>query len=518
MKKKYLGRFVTSAMMAFVLFMSIFPTPTQGASDLPPKHEMRAAWIATVGNIDVKAGMTKAQYTTWVRQTLDQLKAKKFNTVIYQVKPTNDAFYPSKLAPWSTYITGKKQGTNPGYDPLLIMTEEAHHRGMELHAWVNPYRVTMPGQTLSSLAPTNVARTNPSWVIKYGKQYYLNPGLPEVQKYLLATVEELVANYDIDAVHMDDYFYPYKIKNETFPDQAAFKKYGASYKKVADWRRNNVNQLVKDIYATIKDTKPHVQFGISPFGVWRNQSLDPTGSNTKAGVNNYDDLYADTRQWMKDGSIDYITPQIYWSKTLSVAKYETLVNWWSKEVATYAEVHPVNLYIGTADYKVGTDADKAWNNKMELPNQIITNRADKMVQGQMHFSLKSIQKNALGYAAILTKEHYNYTAITPAISWTDDTQPELPTAVQVNKVAAGMKLEIEQQTTEQPRKYIIYRFEGNNEGSYQDPRKIVDVVYLTPGTTVYVDKTANAKKVYTYGVTSVSATGIESEEAYIVER
>lgn len=149
---------------------------------------------------------------------------------------------------------------------------------------------------------------------------------------------------------------------------------------------------MKDIYSTIKATKPHVQFGISPFGVWRNQSLDPTGSNTKAGVNNYDDLYADTRQWMKDGSIDYITPQIYWSKTLSVAKYETLVNWWSKEVATYAEVHPVHLYIGMADYKVGTDADKAWHNKMELPNQILTNRADEMVQGQMHFSLKVYKK------------------------------------------------------------------------------------------------------------------------------
>jgi len=275
---------------------------------------------------------------------------------------------------------------------------------------------------------------------------------------------------------------------------------------------------VKDIYATIKDTKPHVQFGISPFGVWRNKSLDATGSDTKAGVNNYDDLYADTRQWMKDGSIDYITPQIYWSKTLSVAKYETLVNWWSKEVATYAKVHPVNLYIGMADYKVATDADKAWNNKMELPNQVITNRADQVVQGQMHFSLRSIQKNALGYATILQKQLYNYTAITPTVSWKDETQPELPTAVQVNKVTAGVKLEIEQQTTEQPRKYIIYRFEGNKEGSYEDPSNIVDVVYHTKGNTIFVDKTADAKKIYTYGVISISATGVESEKAYVVSQ
>lgn len=516
MKKKELGRWIMSVVLTFVVLTTIFPMPTKAASDATPKYEMRAAWIATVTNIDMKAGMTKAQYTTWVRQTLDQLKANQFNAVIYQVKPTNDAFYPSKLAPWSSYITGKKQGTDPGYDPLLIMTEEAHNRGMELHAWVNPYRVTMPGQALTSLAPDNVARTNPGWVIKYGQQYYLNPGLPEVQNYLLATVKELVANYDIDAVHMDDYFYPYKIKNEAFPDQAAFKQYGTSYKNVDDWRRNNVNQLVKNIYSTIKETKPHVQFGISPFGVWRNKSLDPTGSDTKAGVNNYDDLYADTRQWMKDGSIDYIAPQIYWSKTLSVAKYTTLVDWWSREVATYANVHPINLYIGMADYKVGNDSDNAWNNKMELPNQVITNRADGNVQGQMHFSLRSIQKNTLGYATILKQQLYNYTAVTPATAWKNPMQPSKPTAVQVSQDAAGTRLEIKDQSSQQPRKYIIYRFEGNKVGSYQDPRNIVDVVYNTKGHTVFVDKTANSSKVYTYGITAVSATGVESKDAFVV--
>lgn len=510
-------RLILSAVMTLVLFVSILPLPAKGASTIPPKNEMRAAWIATVQNIDMKAGMNKAEYTAWVRQTLNQLKANKFNAVIYQVKPTNDALYPSKLAPWSSYITGGKQGTNPGYDPLLIMTEEAHNRGMELHAWVNPYRVTMPGQTLTSLAPNNAARTNPGWVVKYGQQYYLNPGLPEVQNYLISTVKELVANYDIDAVHMDDYFYPYKIKNEAFPDQAAFKKYGTSFKKIEDWRRNNVNQLVRNIYSTIKATKSHVQFGISPFGVWRNKSLDPTGSDTRAGVNNYDDLYADTRQWMKDGTIDYITPQIYWSKNLSAAKYHTLLNWWSHEVQTYATVHPVNLYIGLADYKVGNNSDKTWNNKMELPNQVIANRADKTAKGQMHFSLKNIQNNSLGYATILKQQLYHYTAITPAAAWKNAVQPLKPTSVRVNKDTAGRKLEIKDQNSTQPRKYVIYRFEGNKEGSYQDPRNIVDVVYNTEGNTVFLDKTAHSNKRYTYGVTSVSATGVESKEAYAVK-
>ncbi|WP_107838737.1 glycoside hydrolase family 10 protein [Metasolibacillus meyeri] len=518
MKKKHSKwRIVHLVTMIFVLCLSTIAVHPASASTTQPKREMRAVWISTVLNIDMKAGMNETQYTAWVRQTLDQLKANKLNTVIYQVRPTNDAMYPSKLAPWSTYITGKKQGTNPGYDPLAIMVEEAHKRGMELHAWMNPYRVTMSSQKLTDLAPDNVARKNPGWVVKYGKQYYLNPGLPEVQDYLVKTVKELVANYDIDAIHMDDYFYPYKIAKEAFPDQAAYKKYGGSFKKVEDWRRNNVNQLVKNLYIAIKDTKPHVQFGISPFGVWRNKSLDKTGSDTRAGVNNYDDLYADVRTWIKNGTVDYITPQIYWSRTLAVAKYGTLLDWWSHEVQTYAKTHPVNLYIGLADYKVGNDSDAAWKNKMELPSQITANRAEKSAaMGQMHFSLKSMQNNKLGYATIVNQQLYNYTALTPDISWSGDTIPAEPTFVQVTKEAAGRKIEIIDENITQPRKYVIYRFMGNEEGSYEDSRNIVDVVYNTNGFTTFVDKTALAKRSYTYGIMAVSATGVESETAFVV--
>lgn len=503
--------------MMAVLCISMLPQKSEAASAPLPKREMRAAWIATVQNSDMKAGMTAAQYTAWARQTLDQLKASRFNTVIFQVKPTSDALYSSSLAPWSAYITGKKQGTNPGYDPLKIMVEEAHKRGMELHAWMNPYRVTMPSQDLASLSPNNVARKNPGWVVKYGKQYYLNPGIPAVQNYLVDSVKELVSKYDIDAVHMDDYFYPYKIKGEEFPDQAAFKQYGGSFKNVADWRRNNVNQLVKNLYSAIKTTKPHVQFGISPFGVWRNQSLDPTGSATTAGVNNYDDLYADTRTWIKNGTIDYITPQVYWSKNMAAARYNTLLNWWSKEVNTYAKTHPVNLYIGIADYKVGVDtADATWKDKMELPNQISSNRANGTADGQMHFSLKSIQKNTLGYATIVKQNLYNYTAVTPAVPWKDGSVPAKPTAVRVKKEAAGRTISIQDQNAKQPRKYVIYRFTGNTEGSYEDPRNIVDVVYNTKGNTVFTDKTASAGSTYTYGVKAVSATGVESSSAFVV--
>lgn len=516
-KQQKKWKIVSFVAMIFILCLSTITVHPASASTVQPKEEMRAVWISTVLNIDMKAGMNKEQYTAWVRQTLDKLKANKLNTVIYQVRPTNDAMYSSKLAPWSTYITGKKQGTNPGYDPLAIMVEEAHKRGMELHAWMNPYRVTMPSQKLKDLAPDNIARKNPSWVVKYGKQYYLNPGLPEVQNYLVKTVKELVANYDIDAVHMDDYFYPYKIAKEAFPDQAAYKKYGSSFKKVEDWRRDNVNQLVKKLYTAIKETKPHVQFGISPFGVWRNKSADKTGSDTKAGVNNYDDLYADVRAWIKNGTIDYVTPQIYWSRTLAVAKYGTLLDWWSHEVQTYAKAHPVHLYIGLADYKVGNDSDKAWKNKMELPNQIIANRSAKTAaMGQMHFSLKSMQTNKLGYATVVNQQLYNYTALTPGTPWVNATAPAEPTFVQVTKEATGRKIEMTDGNKNQPRKYVIYRFAGNGEGSYDDPKNIVDVVYNTNGFTTFVDKTASAKKNYTYGIKAVSATGVESEAAFVV--
>ncbi|WHP39784.1 glycoside hydrolase family 10 protein [Lysinibacillus capsici] len=516
-KKNSKWKILTLVAMIFVLCLSTIPTKPAMASTTQPKREMRAVWISTVLNLDMKAGMTKEQYTAWTRQTLDQLKANKFNTVIYQVRPTNDAMYVSDLVPWSSYITGKKQGTNPGYDPLAIMIEESHKRGMELHAWMNPYRVTMSGQKLTDLAADNVARTHPNWVIKYGKQYYLNPGLPEVQDYLVEVVRELVANYDIDAVHMDDYFYPYKIANEVFPDQATFKNYGASFKKVEDWRRDNVNRLVENLYTTIKDTKPYVQFGISPFGVWRNKSLDKTGSDTRAGVNNYDDLYADVRTWIQNGTIDYITPQIYWSRTLTVAKYGTLLDWWSHEVQTYATTHPVHLYIGLADYKVGNDSDAAWKNKMELPSQILANRSEKVAaEGQMHFSLRSFQNNKLGYATIVSQQLYNYTALTPETTWDDDTVPNVPTFVQVTKEAAGRKIEIIDENERQPRKYVIYRFSGNKEGSYDDPRNIVDVVYNMDGLTKFVDKSALAKHSYTYGIKAVSNTGVESKEVFVV--
>ncbi|KAA0561542.1 family 10 glycosylhydrolase [Bacillus sp. CH30_1T] len=505
--------------MAVLLFSLALPFSTgkaKASETQAPKHEMRAAWIATVQNIDVKAGMDKQEYTDWVTETLDELKELKFNTVIYQVKPTVDAFYPSELAPWSQYITGEQQGTDPGYDPLQVMIDESHKLGIEVHAWVNPYRITMPNQTIESLADDNVAKLHPEWVVKYGKQYYLDPGIPEVQEYLIDTVEELVSHYNIEAVHMDDYFYPYRIAGETFPDQDTYEKYGNTFDDIEDWRRNNVDVLVADINSAIKDIKEWVQFGISPFGVWRNIADDPTGSDTQAGQTNYDDLYADTRQWIKDGSIDYITPQIYWSRNLAVANYSVLLDWWSQEVNEYAYDHPVNLYIGMADYKVGDNFDQEWFNPYELPEQIIDNRENGTALGQMHFSLKQIFENPLGYADIIRNEVYTEPALTPATQWNNEMLPKKPNKVKADKHKEGITIKIDDKKHTDARKYVIYRFEGVKEGDYENPANILDVVYSQEGLTTYEDTSAEEGGMYTYGVTSVSPTGVESKNAKTV--
>src|SRR5690606_6356433 len=263
-----------------------------------------------------------------------------FNAVIVQIRDAGDAFYPSKLAPWSRFLTGI-EGEEPDsfYDPLKWMIGEAHKRGMEFHAWLNPYRATMNENT-EILAENHDYNLHPDWMIKYGPKYYYNPGLPEVRQHLVAIMDEVVTNYDVDAIHFDDYFYPYKIEGETFNDSLAYTTYAMPRQSLADWRRSNVDSLVRDIHKTIKERKPWVQFGISPFGVWRNRSADPRGSDTQAGQTNYDDLYANPLMWMQRGWIDYLVPQIYWSMDYPVASHRKIVDWWARNKAQ------TNVYIG----------------------------------------------------------------------------------------------------------------------------------------------------------------------------
>ncbi|NME06129.1 family 10 glycosylhydrolase [Psychrobacillus sp. BL-248-WT-3] len=502
MNRRYFKAFI-AVLLTFTLFFTSIETGS-AVSTISPKVEMRASWISTVANIDLKPGMDEAAYTSWARSTIKELERKNFNTVVFQVKPTADALYPSELAPWSRYITGSKQGTNPGYDPLQIMLDTAHEHGMELHAWINPYRVTMANQKLEELAPNNIASIHPEWVVKHGTQYYLNPGIPGVQSYLIDAVKELVTNYDVDAVHMDDYFYP----GVNFDDAATYAQYGADFNDIGDWRRNNVNELVQHINSNIKQIKPWVQFGISPSGIWRNSKDDPNGSETN-GSAHYDSLFADSRKWIQSGYIDYITPQVYWSRQLAIANYSVLLEWWSRQTEGY----PINLYIGMADYKVNANFDTAWDNPYELPEQILDNRTNGKTMGQMHFTLRDILANKLGYADIVENEIYQSKSLTPPTPWNGAEEPKKPILVTAKNNGNSVQISIDNKKRKDARKYVIYRFEGNQAGDYNDPKNIVGVVFDQNGFAKFQDQNVDPNKRYTYGVTSISYTGVESKNA-----
>ncbi|MGH2482560.1 MAG: glycoside hydrolase family 10 protein, partial [Ktedonobacteraceae bacterium] len=337
------------------------------------------------------------------------------NAVNVQIRPTADSFYPSKLFPWSQWLTGV-QGQDPGYDPLAFMIQQAHARNIQFHAWFNPYRISL-GTDLSQLAPNNPAILHPDWVVSYGGKLYFNPGIPAVRQYITAGIMEVVNNYDIDGVHFDDYFYPYPVAGQTFPDQATYQQYGANFSTIGDWRRDNVNRLVEGLSVAIKQAKPYVQFGISPFGVWRNQSTDPTGSATQAGVQDYDDLYADTRTWIKNNWIDYIVPQIYWNIGFTPAAYDVLVVWWSHEV----DSTNVQLYTGMAVYKIGLPG--AWSDPNQMPDQLALNLQYPEVKGAMFFSMKELFANPLGFTDNLSNNIYKYPALPPVAPSADGKAP-----------------------------------------------------------------------------------------------
>ncbi len=297
--------------------------------DIP--REFRGVWIATVANIDWPVSPDspwEVQKQEFIK-LLDYYKNLNFNAVIVQIRTAGDAFYPSNYAPWSKYLTGKQgQAPRTQENPLTWMIKEAHDRGLEFHAWLNPYRATMNLET-EDLSPEHDFFKHRNWMLKYGTKWYYDPGLPEVKSHLLAIIKEVVSNYDIDAIHFDDYFYPYREPKLEFPDKASYDKYKKPGQSRDDWRRQNVNDLIFALNETIKSQKPWVQFGISPFGVWRNQDKDPKGSPTRAGQTNYDDLYADVLLWMKNGWIDYLIPQLYWSMEHPLASHRKLADWWS---------------------------------------------------------------------------------------------------------------------------------------------------------------------------------------------
>ncbi|MET8825317.1 family 10 glycosylhydrolase [Streptomyces sp. NPDC004610] len=393
--------------------------PTGAAQAVPgsrPWHtdtggvgEMRGVWLATVVNRDwpSRTGLTAAQQRAELLTHLDRAVAAGLNTVMFQVRPCADALWPSPYEPWSQYLTGT-QGKDPGWDPLGTAVTEAHARGLELHAWFNPLRVAMHTD-LTRLTASHPARRNPGWTVPYGGKLYYNPGLPEVRSFVQEAMLDAVARYPVDAVHWDDYFYPYPVAGQVFDDDAAYDAHGGSFATRADWRRDNINRLVRDMAAAVRRTRPGTEFGISPFGVWRNAGTDPLGSDTRA-MQSYDDIYADTRRWVRENWVDYLCPQLYWHIGNSAADYAKLVPWW----AEVAKGTGTRLYVGEALYRAGDPAQAAaWQDPAELSRHLTLAAKHPEVRGHVFFAAKEVGTDPVGAMKRVTADHYGRVAVPP---------------------------------------------------------------------------------------------------------
>lgn len=377
------------------------------ASKFIEDGEMRGVWVSTVSNLDwpeVGNYDVKVQKEL-LKEKFDFIEEQNMNTIFFQVRPMGDALYESSYAPWSKYLTGTL-GENPGYDPLEFAIDEAHKRGLELQAWFNPFRIDSNSEKfnidnyIAELPEESPLKNNPDWIVKYNNYHYLDAGIPEVREYVIDTIIEVVKNYNIDGVVLDDYFYPYPSGGVEFPDEDTYEKYGEGFSSKDEWRRNNIDCFISELYSKIKNTNAEVKFGVSPFGIWRNG--EAVGGSDTSGLSSYDDVYVDSRKWIQEGWIDYIIPQIYWQFDYNPAPFATLVDWWAKQV----ENTNVELYIGHAAYKINDSSyGEAWLNGNEVINQIRYSRANSNVKGNCFFRLKTLEENRLGFTDKL-KELY----------------------------------------------------------------------------------------------------------------
>ena len=373
--------------------------------------EFRGVWVATVDNIDWP---TKGDYNSNSQKAsfiklLEMHQRNGINALVVQIRPCTDAFYPSPFEPWSQWLTGiQGRPPSPYYDPLAFMISETHKRGMVFHAWMNPYRAEF-NIFNSSMSATHITKVHPEWFLVYGDKRYFDPGNKEAQQYVTQVVTDVVSRYDLDAIHFDDYFYPYRIAGKEFPDEASFKKYGVGMKK-DDWRRSNTDSIISMLSYAIKKENKKCQFGISPFGVWRNQDKDPIdGSRTIGAQTNYDDLYANILLWLKKGWIDYVAPQLYWELGHRIAPYEVLLSWWSTH--TYGK----HCYIGMGIYRA--NSNPAWKELNQLPRQIVALRKTPNMKGMIFFSSKTFEKNPNGWNDSLRLNYFKVPVKVPEMSW-----------------------------------------------------------------------------------------------------
>lgn len=486
---------VTATLVAMMLLCA-YPAKAQKA----PKREFRGAWIQCVN--EQFQGLSKEEMQRTLSYQLDELAKDGVNAIIFQVRAECDALYNSPYEPWSRFLTGR-QGQNPGWDPLAWMVSECHKRGMEIHAWINPYRAKTKGT--SALASNNIAVKHPERVFEYDGLYILNPALPENREYICKIADDIVRRYDIDGFHIDDYFYPYPVAGKAIPDA---KEYNADSRgmSIGDWRRDNVNKFIEQLHDSIRQTKPWVKFGVSPFGIYRNARSSSIGSNTR-GLQNYDDLYADVLEWVNNGWIDYCVPQLYWQIGHKTADYETLIKWWNE----HAGNRP--LYIGedverTIKY---ADVDNPNTNQVAAKHKL--HEQCKNVDGTVLWYAKAAVDNYDRYGVFLRNYYWKSPALQPLMPFIDDKAPKKPRKLKAHQNSTNLLL-----TWMAPKgngwkdeavKYVVYQFKPGESVDISDPSHIIS---LTNHQSLETVKPAESGK-YIYVVTALDRMSNESEIA-----
>ena len=473
----------------------------------PPKREFRGVWIATVKNIDwpSEAGLNSEDQQLELINQLDLHLQNGFNAIILQIRPGGDAFYQSPFEPWSQWLTGQQgRPPIPYYDPLAFAIAEAHKRGMEFHAWINPFRASIDWELETAIDPDHIIFRQPDWFIAYGKNLYFDPGIPEVRAYVKEVVMDVVNRYDVDAIHFDDYFYPYKINGEEFGDSISYANHGWAEPEKGNWRRNNINTFIQELSESIRKAKPMVRLGISPFGVWRNDRDDPRGSATRAGQTSYDDLYADILTWLKEGWIDYVAPQIYFSIGYQPAAFDVLIDWWSKN--SFGR----NVYIGQAAYKVNNNQDKNWEDPQEIPRQIrLIRQYREAVHGSIFFSSKWFSRNPLGMTDSLRENLYYYPSLPPISPWIDALPPISPIGLETDSDKEGIAMIWEDiGLEEEAAYYAIYRANKSNL-PIAAPENLIALVRKSD--LYYLDRETRFLRKYTYAITALDRNHNESQ-------
>lgn len=478
-----------------------------------PKREFRGAWLHVIGQ-NQWLNKTPEQHKKYINQQLDILQEAGCNAVIFQVRPCADALYISDLETWSQYLTGKRgKAPSPLWDPMEYVIEEAHKRGMEFHAWLNPYRVTAgPNDVL----PTNhLANREPKRFVKYGGQIFFDPAYQENRDFICEVVEDIVTRYDVDAIHIDDYFYPYPKDGKRFDaDQASYAKFGNGMEKKA-WRRHNVDLLIEQLNSTIKNTKDWVRFGVSPFGIWRNKKNDPRGSDSN-GLQNYDDLYADVLLWAKNGWIDYLAPQLYWNLDLDVAPSRGLAKWWNDNA------NGVDVYIGQDVRRTMNTADPKNHDKNELDTKVRISRELPNVKGNIWWHGYWVTENMKGVKDSLAMKYQSTLALPPAYG-NKNLKPKKVSNLKLVKnndrifLTWDKPVEKGGESATDAVKYVVYQFFPEENIDINDSEAIISI---SPYNRVLVEDASAgpSSQGSTFIVTSVDRMNRESEPVSVVWR